>query len=925
MGDSKKKDNDIFDIITKIGKIAFIVFICIAILVLIIFSALDKKPLSTGDVYRYIDHWTVTEQDGTTFETGRSYYSDRDFKSSFTITTTLPDDIDDNSYILFTTGKDIKVYANGELRAKFNEAEDVHIPGGVVKRFYIMAPLKASDSGKELRMERVGTTRKGNIVPETIITTKEGVYSFMIMKYGISFILSIFLFVFSSVVVIVSLVMRFMFKERIPMFYGALGVLVLAGWLVTDSFLYPLVFGHYHIDGVVNYMLCLLAPFGVTLYMNFLQKGRNKKIMGTIIGISTVSFIFWTSMHFLSIISFPIALPYMNTVLGIEILFVIVVLVLDIKKGYASEYKYTAMGFVCFLLCCILEICLILFVPSNQESIPMIVGLAFILTAAVIQQIVDLKKANEERQRAIDLSESKTRFLASMSHEIRTPINSILGMNEMILRENRDDVIGGYARNIKSSGKMLLMLVNDVLDFSKIEAGKLEIVDVKYRLSDVLRGVNAICYDRAVDKGLSFKIRLLNEVPDGQVGDEFRIRQILVNLVNNAIKYTDEGKITLVVFGEHMEDGRFKLGLNVRDTGKGIKRQDKDHLFEAFQRVDVKNNIHIEGTGLGLAIVKSIVDSMEGEIEVESEYGKGSEFIVQIPVGISDETPIEDDFIKKESVNETETDECDFYAPDARVLAVDDNQSNLTIVRLFLKRTGIDPVLCDSGAEAIRRCKCEEYDIILLDHMMPTPDGIETLYHIRNDEDSLNKNTVAIVLTANAVAGSRQIYIDAGFEDYLTKPLDYKILEDTVKKYLPAEVVKEINEPEGKMENESMHDGKNLSVREKLESIEGLDYETALKYSAGDEEILEEVLSDIVAESDERIDRLKKNLAEGDLDGYETDVHAIKGLMATIGYSALSERAKNHEYAAKENNKEFIDGDFEDFIKEYEDLIQRIK
>ena len=313
-------------------------------------------------------------------------------------------------------------------------------------------------------------------------------------------------------------------------------------------------------------------------------------------------------------------------------------------------------------------------------------GLGFLLTFVVVQQVDDLRKLNMEKQRMIDISEAKTRFLASMSHEIRTPINAILGMNEMILRENEDSVITEYSRSIKSSGKMLLMLVNDVLDFSKIEAGKLEINESRFLMSDMLFDVLSLIKERADEKSLELRTELTDDIPNELISDEFRIRQILINLMNNAVKYTDKGSVTLTLGGSYTDSG-YELSITVSDTGKGIRKEDQADLFEAFSRADVRANANIEGTGLGLAIVKSIVDSMKGTLGVSSEYGVGSQFWVRLPVRYADKAPLGSDFMQRRDRSPAEKTGSSFTAPDARVLVVDDNQSNLTIVKLFLKRT----------------------------------------------------------------------------------------------------------------------------------------------------------------------------------------------------------------------------------------------
>ncbi|MBO4904877.1 MAG: response regulator [Lachnospiraceae bacterium] len=543
--------------------------------------------------------------------------------------------------------------------------------------------------------------------------------------------------------------------------------------------------------------------------------------------------------------------------------------------------------------------------------------------------LFEIKHAEEARE----LSEAKTGFLASMSHEIRTPINAILGMNEMILRENRDPVIEEYAESVKNSGQMLLMLVNDVLDFSKIEAGKMEIHDSEFIMAYLLHNIMPMLQERAGEKSLMLDIRLEDEVPNGIVSDEFRIRQVLINLLNNAIKYTDSGWVELILGGEYIGDDKFNLIMSVKDTGRGISEEAQNHLFEAFSRADLKENRSIEGTGLGLAIVKRILDSMCGQIAVSSKRGEGSEFTVQIPVGVFDRTPLEEDYEKQVEAVVAESVENDYTAPEASVLAVDDNSANLRIVSLFLKRVGIAPELCKSGTGAIDLCKNKKYDLLLLDHRMPDPDGIKTLEVIRSDPDSKNKETPAVVLTANALAGSDKIYSDAGFAGYLTKPLDASLLEQTVKKYLPADKILPVGKGDDPSDvivftanSASFEQEPDLdSLRDKLKKIDGLDYETALKYAGGHEDLLKDTVGIIASESEEKIERMRNCILSEDWEGYELVTHSIKGLMASLGLNDLSERAKKHENAATGRDIDFIRSDSESFIEAYRDVCMRLK
>lgn len=531
-------------------------------------------------------------------------------------------------------------------------------------------------------------------------------------------------------------------------------------------------------------------------------------------------------------------------------------------------------------------------------------------------------------QEALELSEAKSNFLASMSHEIRTPINAILGMNEMILRENTDPEIGDYAESVKNSGQMLLMLVNDVLDFSKIEAGKMEIHETEFTLSMLLHNIMPMLRERAGEKCLLLKVTVSGQVPDGLVSDEFRIRQVMINLLNNAIKYTDKGSVELILKGEYTQDDKYNLVMSIKDTGRGISEEAQNHLFEAFSRADLKANRSIEGTGLGLAIVKRILDSMGGEISVNSKLGEGSEFIVMLPVRVYDKTPLQEDYEKQVKTVVADTDDNDYTAPDARILAVDDNAANLRIVSLFLKRVGIAPELCSSGTEAVRLCKEKHYDLLLLDHRMPDPDGIRTLEIIRNDDSSQNKDTPAVVLTANAIAGSDKIYSDAGFADYLTKPLDSSLLEKTVKKHLPADKILPVQD-DVIVFRATTSDKKErtapASLRKKLEGIEGLDYDAALKLAGGYEDLLAETVSIIVSECDDKTENMRRCIASEDWKGYGLVAHSIKGLMASVGLKELSDRARKHENAAEDLDAKFIRSDCEGFIEAYRDVCAKLK
>ncbi|MBE5923440.1 MAG: DegV family EDD domain-containing protein [Lachnospiraceae bacterium] len=397
------------------------------------------------------------------------------------------------------------------------------------------------------------------------------------------------------------------------------------------------------------------------------------------------------------------------------------------------------------------------------------------------------KRAREETKKVEELNMSQNRFFSSMSHELRTPINSILGLNEIILRQpDASDEIIRDAGNIQGAGRMLLALINDILDFSKIEAGKMDIVPVNYNIASLVSEIVNMMWMRVEQKGIELKIEIDPSVPVELFGDEVRIKQILVNLLNNAVKYTNHGTVTLHVEKEDIIDNQVVLMFSVIDTGMGIKQDAIPYLFDAFQRVDEEKNSRIEGTGLGLSIVKQLVDLMGGRVTVNSVYGQGSTFTVTLRQKVTNSDAVGNINITELSKSERAGGyEAEFTAPEARILIVDDNEMNLEVERKLLIGTEISVDTVKSGEQALVKTLTEHYDVILMDHLMPEMDGIECLQRIRKQVGGLNNRIPVIVLTANAGSENTELYARSGFDDYLVKPVSAKQLEDKLLLHLP--------------------------------------------------------------------------------------------------------------------------------------------
>lgn len=395
--------------------------------------------------------------------------------------------------------------------------------------------------------------------------------------------------------------------------------------------------------------------------------------------------------------------------------------------------------------------------------------------------------AVEEKNKKLDsINKAKSLFISNMSHEIRTPINAVLGMDEMIIRETDNDVIRSYAYDIRNAGKMLLSIINDILDYSKIEAGKMEIVDVSYRIDTVISDINNMISIKAKEKNLQFNIIVNDKLPSVLLGDEVRIKQIIVNLLTNAVKYTEKGEVTFRIDYRPLEDNKIGLMVRVEDTGIGMKQEDMKELFSEFARLDVQRNRKVEGTGLGMSIVVRLLEQMNSKLEVESVYGQGSVFSFVLPQKVIDKTPLCDRAnVSQNNQQESEEQKASLYIPDARILAVDDNRVNLVVIKGLLKRTGAKVTCVQSGQECLKCLEQEEFDIVLLDHLMPGMDGIETLSRIRQMGKGYDTLPV-IALTANVMYGARERYVNMGFHDFIEKPIAVSKLEQTLSRYLPV-------------------------------------------------------------------------------------------------------------------------------------------
>lgn len=735
----------------------------------------------------YDDEWVKENLDGTievfTMPTKIQIEDDQ----AVTIKTKLPSTVEDGNYLAVSTGKSFDIYIENEEIYSFDSSIS-RLPGSITKSVIIPIPLQEGYAGKTLTMVVTNGKYERTSMNTAYIGSLMGIALLLIKNHALQITMATLLAIAALVTIGIFAYIERRDDRKAPLIYLAEGILAISSWIIFDSPLFQLVTDVYFVDGIIGFMLVITMCLPFLLYFDAISEYRSHIFYVICEVFIVVNFIVLTSLHLTGILGFDNVLEYIDVLLLVYIGVIITCTIKDYIARKDNSHKNVILGLLGLSLFSLMEIIVTILnakMPFKLDisGLFVLLGMIVLLYFAILDQVKVFAQLRLETQNALAATKAKSDFLANMSHEIRTPINAIMGMNEMILLESNQISVKDYAKDVSSASENLLRIVNDILDFSKIEAGKLEIIKDKYDLGELIYDVITLVGMKADNKGLKLNISIDENMPCKLEGDDKRVREVITNILNNAVKYTEEGFINLTINGR-VQDDIVVLNIVVEDSGQGIRKEDLDKIFSGFSQVNIKKNKNIEGTGLGLSITKRLVELMDGSINVESIFGKGSTFTVTLPQQIVSDEKMGNYLSHRHASSENdETKSQELEIPDAMILVVDDTALNLKVISKFLAKTKANITCVSSGEEMLKLISENHYDMIFLDHMMPNMDGIETLEAAKKLENNKCKDAAIIALTANAIVGAKEMYLEAGFDDYLSKPVKMNDLLEMVTKH----------------------------------------------------------------------------------------------------------------------------------------------
>lgn len=822
-----------------------------------------------------------------------------------TLMTTLPKEIRSGETIFFRpVMQDVDIYIDGKLRLHYDTKASRPFGENSVFR-YLPVELEEEDAGKTLTYQLTSQSKYSGTIRKIYIGNADSIWLYLMKEYGVNAMVALVLLLASILCIIVCAILRLIYKRQMEMRYLAWSVLLCALWMLSEVEFRQLWLENVSVMANTSYWSLMLIPIPLLLYMNALQKGRYKKPYSIAITYSTILFLIGTVLQVFDIVQFTEQLPFVHVGIIFTIVNISVTIFLDIYKKRIKHYRIAGVGICGFLLLSVLEVILYYIQVKIYRGTFLTIGLMFLLIMGFIKGAFDFLQSERKKQQAISAKEAEEKFLANMSHEIRTPMNAIVGMTEILLRGDLTEEQREYLNNIKSSGNALVSIINDILDISKIEAGKMELVDDVYATRPMFDDIRKIIQTRIGDKPIELLCEIDETVPDRLYGDGLRIRQIIINLMNNAVKFTERGHIKITVKAEPLEDGRLAVFVSVADTGQGIRQEDIKRLFSAFQQVDAVKNKGKEGTGLGLTISAQLVEMMGGKLEVRSEYGKGSEFYFTIY-----QKTVSEDMVWKQ---EAEDEIMNFIAPDAKILLVDDNEMNRKVAVGLLEPLQLQIDTAANGKEALSKIGQKEYDLVFMDHMMPVMDGIEATGRLREMEGDYYQKLPVIALTANAMKEAQKLFLESGMNGFVAKPIVMKEICQALREWLSEDLIivqsDESVAAKADKGKQAAQAGEALKAdvlqTDEVLQVEGIDVKEGIK-NMGSKEFLLELLGDYCILIDSKALKIEKYLEDDRIRDYTIEVHALKSASRMIGATELSERFRYLEELGNAGDMEKI-------------------
>lgn len=845
------------------------------------------------------------------------------------LTNTLPDLQADTSFFFRIRHTAVRIWIGDRLIVDtISGNEDDLDWSNLLGIYYQEIPVTVADSGKEVRIESSCSTNHYLSSPGSVYLGDRGSLFLDIIKNKFRSVLCALLLLLLGVALFVLwMIARYIFQSSMEeMLYLSLFTLAVSLWLFTETECLQFVMKDTGAGSLFAYEILMLLPIPLALFFSCSierESLRRASYIAVIIPLGV--FVLNNTLHFLRMVHLADSLLLTQFVLAVETIFVACVQISEIqyKRKRKSQYgtalwKIPLVGIIILGPSALIEIVKYAFAPTKypNDGVMISCGVIFYIMALAIDSMMRVAYSSERFKKE---TENKSQFLADMSHEIRTPLNAILGFDEAILRISKEEKVRKYAMNIQEAGDNLKGIINSILDITKIESGKLEIYEVEYSMLQLLDHLTSMFESLTRKKGLTLYTDIDERLPEVLIGDENHILQVLTNIMNNAVKYTPSGFVTFTVKVVEMPENLplCKIYFSVKDTGIGIKEEDRKRLFEKFERLDREKNYSTEGTGLGMSIVVQLLQAMNSEIKLDSVYGEGSNFYFELTQSVVNRSEIGSFIERRKQIALENSHGVDFIAPDARILIVDDVQMNLDAACALLEDTQMQIDTALSGMEAIEKIKKEDYDLVLMDHMMPGIDGIVATEKIRDLASETGDPKYAelpiLALTANAMVGMKETFLQAGMQGFISKPIDINALNAEVKRWLPKNLISYVESKEEVKEDDTVWEI----------GVSCIDLELAKQFNPTFA-LFERNLKNYYENYENVFNRLLEMREQKDVENYTITVHGLKSTSKMIGLQEVSEKALDLEEHCQTGEADYVWKETDNLLQLYEACVQQI-